>query len=116
MIDRKGEDAMNNSRVLGNNISIELTKNNITKAELADYLGMSETDVKKLLEGRMFLSPTQLEEIANYIGVSTKELLIEKNEKEYDMLIHNFRNFKKAANKELVLDLIDMYADLAEML
>lgn len=107
---------MNNSRIIGNNISLELMNRSMELSVFAQKIDFSMNDIHKLIEGRLFLPPFQLKKIADTLGVSKSDLMTDKGSGEYDKLIHNFRDFKKPENQELVLDLIDMYADLAEAL
>ena len=107
---------MNNSRILGNNISLELQRQSIGLLDLASKIGYSEKDIHKLVEGRMFVPPFQLDKIAESLKVTREELLMDRGADSYNGLIHNFRDFKNTENQELVLDLIDMYADLEEAL
>ena len=105
---------MNNSRVLANNISLELNKKSMDLEEFGEKIGFSFADVNKLVEGRLFIPPFLVTRIASILGISKEKLLENRGMAEYNSLIHNFRDFKNESNQELVLDLIDMYADLAE--
>lgn len=107
---------MNSSRIIGNNINLELRASSMELSEFGDKLGFSLADVHKLIEGRLFVPPFQLNEIADVLGITREQLIQDRGMVEYNSLIHNFRGFKKEANQELVLDLIDMYADLSEAL
>lgn len=107
---------MNNSRIIGNNIAIELKSQSIGVASFADSIGYSLHEAHKLMEGRLFLPPMQLKKIADVLSISLERLLEHRGASEYNALIHNFRDFKNQENQELVLDLIDMYADLEEAL
>ena len=107
---------MNNSRIIGNNISLELTKQSIDIIEFGKKIGFSVSDVHKLVEGRLFIPPFQLSKIADALGITKAEVIENRGMAEYNSLIHNFRDFQNEENQELVLDLIDMYADLAEAL
>ena len=108
---------MNNSRIIGNNIALELKAANRTDySKFAEEIGFSLANVHKLLEGRLFLPPFQLRRIAEALKVPTDALLRNRGVEEYSSLVDNFRNFQNEKNQELVLDLIDMYADLEEAL
>ena len=107
---------MNNSRIIGNNINLELKKQSIGMSDFANKLGFSLSDGYRLIEGRLFLPPTQLSKIADILGITKEQVIENKGMMEYNSLVHNFRDFKSEDNQELVLDLIDMYADLAEAL
>lgn len=112
----KEEIVMNNARVIGNNIALELKKKSIDISFLAERIGFSLSDIHKLLEGRLLLPPFQLKKLAQVLNTTKEELMRVKEQGEYNDLIYNFRNFKNVENQELVLDLIDMYADLEEAL
>lgn len=107
---------MNYSRIIGNNVTLELKAHSMELSELRKKLDYSLADVKKLVEGRLFLPPSELIKVAEALGITKDELINDRGAEQYSSLIHNFRDFKNESNQELVLDLIDMYADLAEML
>lgn len=112
----KGENQMNYSRIIGNNVTLELEAHSMELSELRKKMGYSTADSRKLVEGRLFLPPSELSRIAQVLGVTKDALITDRGSEQYSSLIHNFRDFKRESNQELVLDLIDMYADLAEML
>ena len=107
---------MNNTRIIGNNIRLELEKKSIKLSEFANKTGFSMADIHKLMEGRLFIPPLQLNEIANALHITKEQLIENRGREEYNLLVDNFREFKNEKNQELVLDLIDMYADLSEAL
>lgn len=107
---------MNSSRVIGNNVNLELRANSMELLEFGNRIGFSLADVHRLVEGRLFIPPKQLEKIASVFGITKEQLIEDRGMVEYNSLIHNFRDFKNEENQELVLDLIDTYADLAEAL
>ncbi len=113
MMERK---LMNYARILGNNVNLELKLRSIDISELAENVGFSLSDVHRLIEGRLFLPPMQLDRIAEFFGITQERLTEERELSEYHMDVYGFERFKYAKNQELVLDLIDMYADLAESL
>lgn len=107
---------MNSSRIIGNNVNLELKAQSLDLTEFGKRVGFSLADVRKLIEGRLFLPPLQLKKIADALGITRDQLIEDRGMSEYNSLIHNFREFKNESNQGLVLDLIDMYADLAEIL
>lgn len=107
---------MNNSRIIANNIKLELEAHSMELSDFSNKIGFSLIDAKKLIEGRLFIPPFQLVKIADVLGITKSQLINNRGMEEYSSLIHNFRDFKNESNRELVLDLIDMYADLAETL
>lgn len=107
---------MNNSRILGNNIILELSEMNLSVEMFAEKIGFTEAETQKLIQGRMFLPPFQLNVIAKALGISVEKLIDDRGCEAYNNLIHNFGEFKSRENQELILDMIDMYADLEEAL
>ena len=107
---------MNSSRVIGNNVNLELRANSMELLEFGNKIGFSLADVHRLVEGRLFVPPIQLDKIASALGITKEQLIEDRGMAEYNSIIHNFRDFKNEENQELVLDLIDTYADLAEAL
>lgn len=107
---------MSNSRILGNNIALELSKRNLSVGLFAKNIGFTETETQKLIEGRMFLPPFQLKAIAKTLSISVEDLTADRGCEAYNSLIHNFGEFNSSENQKLVLDMIDMYADLEEAL
>jgi transcriptional regulator with XRE-family HTH domain len=53
------------------------------QAELAVFVGMSETALSKALHGRRRFTVSELGAIAEFVGVDPLELLIKKDEKEF---------------------------------
>lgn len=107
---------MNCSRIIGNNILLELQSQSKGLMDLAAQIGYSEQDIHKLTEGRLFVPPVQLDKIADALGIGREDLTKSRGREAYSSMIHNFRSFKCMENQDLVLDLIDMYADLEEAL
>lgn len=107
---------MNISRIIGNNISLELKNKSIELSLFAEKIGFSLAEAHRLVEGRMFVPPFQLNKIANALEITREQLLEDRGMEQYNLLVHNFREFKNPENQELILDLFDMYADLAEAL
>ena len=107
---------MNSSRIIGNNVNLELKARSMELSEFGDKIGFSLADVHKLVEGRLFVPPIYLNKIAETLEITKEQLIEDRGMEEYNSLIHNVRGFKNAENQEIVLDLIDMYADLAEAL
>lgn len=105
---------MNSSRLLGNNISLLLREKSMNLLQFASIIGFQPREANKLIEGRLFVPPMVLGKIAESLDISIEELLRKREQEEYNTLIHNFKEFTNSDNQELVLNLIDMYADLEE--
>ena len=77
---------------------------------LAEESGYSTKDIGKILDGRLFLSPKQIEEIAGILDLDINEMIncIDVDSIEY------VGEFIKEENKDKLLDYIDRYVDLKE--
>ena len=103
-------------RVFGNNCKLQLKNQNIDEKKFADTLGYSPSDVKKLLDGRLFITEEDENTIAHFFSVPTKELFVEKRD-EYkgEEFLHCMTEFD-AADEDEILNIFDMYCDLQEAL
>lgn len=107
---------MNYSRIIGFNIQLELKAKSINQVEFGKNIGFSESDICRLIEGRLFLHPLQLQKIAEVLNIPKNQLLEKRTPEEYNLLNPSFSDFVDDTNLEFILDLIDNYADLLEML
>lgn len=107
---------MNYSRIIGFNIQLELKVKSINPIEFGKNIGFSESDIHRLIEGRLFFSPLQLKKIAKVLDIPKNQLLEKRTPEEYNLLNPSFTDFSSEENLEFILDLIDTYADLVEML
>ena len=88
-------------RAFGNNCKWYLKSQNIGEENFADALGYSVADIRKLLDGRLFITEDDESAIADFFSVPIDELYLESNEPQIN---------------EEVLDILDMYCDLKEAL
>lgn len=79
---------MDYSRMIGNNITIELNKHNLSP-EILGTLGYTQGKLGKLLEGRLFLALDDLQAIASTIGIQADCLTKLKAPEEYMALTEN---------------------------
>lgn len=109
---------MREQRIIGNNIQLLLKRNNCDDSMMASSLGYSKDDITRMREGRVFLSEKEIEEIASYFSISTKDLRKERASEEYEEAgcIHYNHHFKDQANLEEIMDLFDLICDIEEVL
>lgn len=109
---------MENTRVLGNNITLLLNQNGIAKELFAEAVGYSLYDVQKLCDSRLFADDEDVEEIAKFFDISVDELLTNHGDDAYkgEGFMHCMGKFKNPKNKEKILDIFDMYCDMKEIL
>ncbi|MCD8177271.1 MAG: helix-turn-helix domain-containing protein [Tannerellaceae bacterium] len=100
-------------RKLGVNIFALMQDSGISRQGLAEKLNYSYRDVSRILEGKLMLSPSELEQIALLFGKTKKELL----NYEADRLVPELqymKEFSDTAHLDKILDLLDDYVDLKE--
>lgn len=101
---------MNDFHKIGSFIKLKMMKQNKSIQSLAEESGYSTKDIGKILDGRLFLSPKQIEEIAGILDLDINEMIncIDVDSIEY------VGEFTKEENKDMLLDYIDRYVDLKE--
>lgn len=106
------------SRIIGNNCRLQLIQNNVSADTFADALGYSLSDVEKLCDGRLFVTEKDVADIADYFGISEDDLYRDYGQAQYtgESFMHCMGQFKREENKDLILDIFDMYCDLKEAL
>ena len=101
---------MNDFHKIGSYIKLKMMEQNKSIQSLAEESGYSTKDIGKILDGRLFLSPKQIEEIAGILDLDINEMIncIDVDSIEY------VGEFTKEENKDKLLDYIDRYVDLKE--
>lgn len=102
---------MNDFHKIGSFIKLKMMEQNKSIQSLAEESGYSTKDIGKILDGRLFLSPKQIEEIAGILDLDINEMIncIDVDSIEY------VGEFTKEENKDKLLDYIDRYVDLKEV-
>ena len=72
------------SKYLALHICFLMLKNHISREQIADAMGYSEYDMDRLLSGVLIVPPAELEEIADILGTTKKDLLRKSMEDYYD--------------------------------
>ena len=101
---------MNDFHKIGSFIKLKMMEQNKSIQSLAKESGYSIKDIGKIFDGRLFLSPKQIEEIANVLELNVDEII---NCTDVDP-IECMGEFTKEENKDMLLDYIDRYVDLKE--
>ena len=101
---------MNDFHTIGSFIKLKMMEQNKSIQSLAKESGYSIKDIGKIFDGRLFLSPKQIEEIANVLELNVDEII---NCTDVDP-IECMGEFTKEENKDLLLDYIDRDVDLKE--
>lgn len=101
---------MNDFHKIGSFIKLKMMEQNKSIQLLAKESGYSIKDIGEIFDGRLFLSPKQIEEIAGILDLDINEMIncIDVDSIEY------VGEFTKEENKDKLLDYIDRYVDLKE--
>lgn len=65
---------MSYSESIAANVRAEASRRNVKSHELAELLGFSETSLRKRYNGGIEFRPSEIEKIANYMGIPIEEL------------------------------------------
>lgn len=101
---------MNDLRKIGNFIKSKMNEQGKSIQSLTKESGYSTKDIGKILDGRLFLSPRQIEEIADILDMDIDEMI---NCTDVDS-VEYVGEFTNEENKDKLLDYIDRYVDLKE--
>lgn len=59
---------------IAGNIRAEVSRREINQTDLAQHLGISQAQMSSRLRGRVEFKPSEMENIANFMGVEIEEL------------------------------------------
>lgn len=105
-------------RVFGNNLKLFLSNQGIATEEFAKEIGCTEYGLCQIMDARLILSTDEEETIANALQIPLEDLYVEHSSSEYEQVgcIECRGTFSKPENKKLVLDLLDIYCDVQEIM
>lgn len=103
----------NARRKLGVNIYTLMQNSGISREDFAKRICFSKRDATRVFEGRIFLSPLQLKNIADVLG-TTQDKLLDFNSDKVAPELQYMKEFDNPDNLDKVLDLIDEYVELKE--
>ena len=103
----------NVGRKLGVNIFTLMQNSGISREVLAEKLNYTYRDMCRILEGKLMLTPDEIERIAGFFEKTKKELL----DYESDNLVPELQYMKEFSdinNLNMILNLLDDYVELKE--
>ena len=102
---------------IGMGILSVLEKNNITVEEGARKTGYSFRDFRRIIEGKLFLSPRALDDLSSKLGTTSKFLIEFKpsNNRLLPGLEYN-KEFSSEEHLYKIIDLLDEYIQLKEQM
>lgn len=105
----------NVGRKLGANIRMCMQESGISLDGFAGHLGYSMKDVWNVIEGKVIIPPVELEKIANLFGITKNELLNRESDSPIPDLQYR-KEFSNPDNLDRILDLMDEYVELRDVL
>lgn len=105
----------NVGRKLGVNIFTLMRNSGISREDLAKKLNYTYRDVCRILEGKLMLPPVEIEKIAELFGKSKKEILLYDADRLVPELQY-MKEFSNTDNLDKILDLLDDYVELKEIM
>lgn len=105
----------NVGRKLGVNIFTLMQNSGISREDLAGKLNYTYRDMCRILEGKLMLPPVEIENIAELFGKTKKELLSHEADKFVPELQY-MKEFSNPDNLDKILDLLDDYVELKEIM
>lgn len=108
------------AKVIGEEISQALKKNNIQQMEIADLLNLSNADVSNRIHGKIRFKDSEIDIINNYVNLPALERLgiVKRNEINYRTIITDIYNKynKKQYKISNMEDINAMNEELAKLL
>lgn len=105
----------NVGRKLGVNIFSLMQISGISREDVAEKLNYTYRDMCRILEGKLMLSPVEIEKIAELFGKTKKELLSYEADKFVPELQY-MKEFSNTDNLDKILDLLDDFVELKEVM
>lgn len=105
----------NVGRKLGVNIFTLMQNSGISREDLAEKLNYTYRDMCRILEGKLMLAPVEIGKIAELFGKTKKELLSYEADKFVPELQY-MKEFSNTDNLDKILDLLDDYVELKEVM
>lgn len=105
----------NVGRRLGVNIRTCMLEANISPECFAEFLKYSIKDVWNIIEGKIVIPPVELDKIASFLGTTKVELM----NRESDSLVPDLqymKEFRNPDNLDRILDLMDEYVEVREVI
>ena len=103
----------NIGRMIGVNIYALIQKKNIEIETFMVKMNYSIKDIWNIIEGKVILSPSELDKIADLLG-TTKEHLMEQRSDVNVPELQYMKEFSNPNNLDRIIDLMDEYVECLE--
>ena len=106
------------NRVFGNNVKFLIVNGKFNEQTVAEHLGYSKYDLWKIMDGRLFLGEDEKADIVRELQTTVEDLYVPRTEDEYHEVgcMECRGAFSSSENKTCILDLLDMYCDVQELI
>lgn len=105
------------NRVFGSNIKSLIVNEKFNEQVVAEHLGYSKYDLWKIMDGRLFLDEDEKADIARELHTTVEKLYIPRKEQYHKPECMECREtFSSSKNKVCILDLLDIYCDVQELI
>lgn len=105
----------NAERKLGVNIFTLMQDSGISREDLAEKMDYTYRDICRILEGKLMLPPDEVGKLAEVFGKTKRELLHYEADKLVPELQY-MKEFSNTDNLDKILDLLDEYVELKEVM
>ena len=107
---------MQRTRMIGDFIRSLAKNNDISNEELSERLSCNVQQIEDLFAGRYILPFWKFKILSDLLKVPISQLLDGNLEDYNENYVHCINDFKDLNNREKILDIIDDYLDIKEML
>lgn len=106
------------NRVFGDNVKFLIVNGKFNEQTVAEHLGYSKYDLWKIMDERLFLGEDEKADIARELQTTVEDLYIPRTEDKYHEVgcMECKEIFRSSQNEACVLDLLDMYCDVQELI
>ena len=105
------------NRVFGDNVKFFIVNGKFNEQTVAEHLGFSKYDLWKIMDGRLFLDEDEKADIARELHTTVEKLYIPRKEEYHKLECMECREtFSFSKNKVCILDLLDIYCDVQELI
>lgn len=105
-------------RLFGNNFKLFLSQQEFGTKEIAEKVGCTEYMLFQIMDGRLILTSDEEENIANALKIPVEEFYVQRASQDYEAAgcMECRGSFSNQDNRKLVLDLLDIYCDIQEIM
>ena len=106
------------NRVFGNNVKLFISDKNLSEQTVAEHLGYSKYDLWKIMDGRLFWVEYEKLVFEGEWRSPVEKIYMQRGEEKFHGAgcIECRGEFSHADTKAYILDLLDVYCDVQELI